>query len=285
MIYPGTWLYVPGDRPDRMAKAMSSGADVVVLDLQDSVAEPRKALARAAVTEFLGALDTKAPSARIQVRINNIHTDAGRRDIDAIAGMPALSGIRLPRVESVQDIETVVRAGASNIMFHCLIETALGVENAFSIAGAPGVAAISLGEGDLRAQLRALDEQALDWGRGRIVVAAAAAQLPPPSMAVFGNIKDPAGLRESCDRGRRLGMRGRSAIHPAQLPIIAETFQPTAAEVEQARRILAEAHNHSGGFALENGTFVDQPVIAAAQLTLEWSELYQQSSAQGREHA
>ncbi|MFE3228882.1 HpcH/HpaI aldolase/citrate lyase family protein [Nocardia sp. NPDC059228] len=287
MRYPGTWLYVPGDRPDRMSKAMVSGAEVVVLDLQDAVAMSRKQQARATVAEFLTAAEPAPWAPRIHVRVNNVHTETGRRDLDAVAGLPALAGIRLPRVEAPADIESAIRVvgtGGAGAGFHCLIETAAGVENAYRIAAIPGVAAISLGEGDLRAELRALDEQALEWTRSRIVVAAAAAQLPPPAMAVFGNIKDAAGLRESCERGRRLGMRGRAAIHPAQLPIIAEAFAPTAAEVEQARRIVTEADAHAGGFALDDGTFVDQPVVAAARLTLEWAERYQPSSARGRDH-
>ncbi|MFE3261760.1 HpcH/HpaI aldolase/citrate lyase family protein [Nocardia sp. NPDC059091] len=287
MRYPGTWLYVPGDRPDRMSKAMVSGAEVVVLDLQDAVAMSRKQQARATVAEFLAAAEPAPRAPRIHVRVNNVHTETGRRDLDAVAGLPALAGIRLPRVEAPADIESAIRVvgtGGAGAGFHCLIETAAGVENAYRIAAIPGVAAISLGEGDLRAELRALDEQALEWTRSRIVVAAAAAQLPPPAMAVFGNIKDAAGLRESCERGRRLGMRGRAAIHPAQLPIIAEAFAPTAAEVEQARRIVTEADAHAGGFALDDGTFVDHPVVAAARLTLEWAERYQPSRARGRDH-
>ncbi|WP_430335933.1 HpcH/HpaI aldolase/citrate lyase family protein [Rhodococcus sp. ACT016] len=277
MRYPATWLYVPGDRPDRMTKAVSSGAEVVVLDLQDAVAESRKVHARAAVAEFLATAEPQASAPRIHVRINSILTETGRRDLDAIAGLPTLAGVRLPKVESPADIEAatgVVRAAGSQVGFHCLIETAIGVENAYRIAATPGVTAISLGEGDLSAELRALDEQALGWVRSRIVVAAAAAHLPPPSMAVFGNIKDAAGLRESCQRGRRLGMRGRSAIHPAQLPVIAEAFRPSAAEVDQAQRIISAAGPQAGGFAMDDGTFVDQPVVAAARATLEWAELY-----------
>ncbi|MFX0578706.1 HpcH/HpaI aldolase/citrate lyase family protein [Nocardia nepalensis] len=277
MRYPGTWLYVPGDRPDRMDKAVASGAAIVVLDLQDAVAEDRKQQARDAVADFLARIEPDTFSTRIHVRVNNIRSEAGRRDLDAIAGLRALAGIRLPRIESIADIEAatrIVRAGGAQAEFHCLIETALGIENAYQIASAPGVVAISLGEGDLRVELGALDEQALVWARSRIVVAAAAAQLPPPAMAVFGNVKDVAGLRESCLRGRRLGMRGRSAIHPAQLPVIADAFRPTDTEVEQARRVVAAADAHSGGFALEDGTFVDQPVVAAARLTLEWAQLY-----------
>ncbi|WP_433566628.1 HpcH/HpaI aldolase/citrate lyase family protein [Nocardia sp. CA-151230] len=277
MRYPGTWLYVPGDRPDRMVKAMASGAAVVVLDLQDAVAESRKPQARASVAEFLAAADPQVRETRIHVRINNVRTETGRRDLDAIAGLPALDGIRLPLVESPADIEAAVRiarAGGSRSGFHCLIETAIGVENAYRIASAPGVAAISLGEGDLQAELGTVEEEGLAWARSRIVVAAAAAQLPAPGMAVFGNVKDAVGLRQSCLSGRRLGMRGRSAIHPAQLPVIAEAFQPTPAEIDRARRIVAAADARSGGFALDDGTFVDQPVVAAARLTLEWAEPY-----------
>lgn len=275
MRYPGTWLYVPGDRPDRMIKALGTGAAVVVLDLQDAVAAERKDEARRAVVELLRGLAPDAVRPPVHVRINDIRTELGRADLDAIAGLPALAGIRLPRVESAADVrlavDSAIRRGAA-IDVHCLIETAAGIENALHIANAPQVTAISLGEGDLRAQLGVTDEEALDWVRCRIVVAAAAARLPPPGMSVYGNIKDTAGLRVSCARGRRLGMLGRSAIHPAQLPVIAQAFAPTATELEQARRIIDAAAHRPGGFALADGTFIDQPVLTAARRTLSFAK-------------
>ncbi|MFJ9370005.1 HpcH/HpaI aldolase/citrate lyase family protein [Nocardia sp. NPDC101769] len=272
MTYPGTWLYAPGDRPDRMAKALATGAETVVFDLQDAVADAHKHDARRAVVEFMGDLDPDdRERPRVHVRINDIRTDLGQADLDAVAALPALGGIRLPRVESADDVRLAVGIAdryRTDVGFHCLIETAAGVENSFRIATAPQVAAISLGEGDLRVELRLIDETAFDWVRSRIVVAAAAAQLPPPGMAVYGNVKDHAGLKVSCERGRRLGMHGRSAIHPAQLPVIAEVFAPTPAEIEHARRIVSAAQDRSGGFALPDGTFIDQPVVTAARRTL-----------------
>ncbi|MGW5112950.1 aldolase/citrate lyase family protein [Nocardia sp. NPDC004123] len=270
MKYPGTGLHVLDDRLDRMSMAMVSGAEVVVLDLQGAVAISRKQQARATVAEFLAAAEPAPRAPRIHVRVNNVHTETGRRDLDAVAGLPALAGIRLPRVDAPADIESAVVSSARVGRERVPLPDRDGgrCRERLSHRRRPGVAAISLEEGDLRAELRALDEQASEWTRSRIVVAAAA-RLPPLAMAVFGNIKDAAGLRESCERGRRLGMRGRAAIHPAQLPIIAEAFAPTAAEVEQARHIDTEADARAGVFALDDGTFVDHPVVAAVRLTPE----------------
>ena len=118
--------------------------------------------------------------------------------------------------------------------FHCLIESAAGVEAAYDTARGPAVAGISLGEADLRSETGALEE-GLDWVRSRIVNAAVAAGLPRPPQSVYPRLRDDEGLARSCRRGRELGHLGRAAIHPEQLEIIERAYLPTAEEVERAR--------------------------------------------------
>ncbi|GIF68603.1 CoA ester lyase [Asanoa ishikariensis] len=264
-----TWLYVPGDRPDRFAKAVASGADAVILDLEDAVVLGRKAYARSAVAEFLAA----PHPVPVQVRVSE-DVDA---DLAAVAGLPGLGGLRLPKVESSSAVTSL--ASRVDVPLHPLIESAVGLENAFAIASAhPAVASLGLGEADLRSDLGVSDDDGLLWARGRVVVAARAAGLPPPAMSVFVDLADTDGLAASCARGRRLGFLGRSAIHPRQLPVIVSAFRPSAAEVDRAAELLAavaEASSRESGTAvLPDGRFADRAMVAAAQRTVDLAARY-----------
>ena len=232
-----TWLYVPGTRPDRFEKAMRTSADVVILDLQDSVVAGRKAEARRYVRDFAASLGSHAN--RVQVRINPVATDEGAADLRAVAGIPGLQAIRLPEVSSAADVGVAVEALGPSHRLHCIIESALGVESALAIATAsPTVRAIGLGEADLAADLSITDDAGLGWARGRLVVAARAAGLPAPAMSVYPAVDDEAGLVAHCRMGQRLGFLGCAAIHPRQLAAIEQAFRPTDADLAAAREVL-----------------------------------------------
>ncbi|MEV0095615.1 CoA ester lyase [Streptomyces sp. NPDC050738] len=253
---PLTWLYAPGDRPEVVAKALDSGADVVIVDLEDAVAPHRKGYARDATAELL-AQPRPAP---VHVRIST------EQDIEALAHLPGLSAFRLPKVTCR---EQVTRAAACGVPLYALIESALGVENAYTVASAhPSVLGIALGEADLRADLGVRHDAGLDFARSRIVVAARAAGLAPPAQSVFPDIRDLDGLAASCTRGRSLGFLGRAAIHPRQLPVIERAFTPTEAETEAARELVKAAAADAGALALPDGRFVDEAVVEGARRTL-----------------
>ncbi len=263
-----TSLYVPGDRPDRFPKALASDADEVILDLEDGVAPAHKVSAREAVARFAADRHTKA----VQVRINGRDTPWWSDDLAAVAAAPGLAGIRLPKVETPDDIRIVAARlpADGSVRIHVLIETPRAVEAAFEIATAhPFVSSIALGEADLLSVLSITDDRGLAWVRGRIVVAAGAAGLRPPQMSVFTNLEDDAGLAASCREGRGLGFLGRAAIHPRQVPIIVDAFLPSRAEVVEASRLLdllAEARGAGrGGFVLPDGRFVDQAMAGHAR--------------------
>jgi citrate lyase subunit beta/citryl-CoA lyase len=241
-----------------MAKALFCGADVVIADLEDSVAPDRKDRARAATAELL-ASPHPVP---VHVRISD------ERDVLALSSLPGLSGLRLPKVTRASDVCRIA-AGAPDIPLYALLESALGVEHAHAIAGAhPAVRGIALGESDLRADLGLRDDAGLDWSRGRVVVAARAAGLPPPVQSVFPDIRDLDGLAASCARGRALGFLGRAAIHPRQLPVIERAYLPTAQEIRAAQEVADAAAKEPGALALPDGRFVDAAVVAAARRTL-----------------
>lgn len=305
---PLTWLYVPGDRPDVVGKALASGADVVLIDLEDAVAPERKAYALDATAERLS--DPHPGPVPVHVRVNALGGPLAGNEVSRLAALPGLAGLRLPKVDSVTDVVRVaqwsqkarppqpVAAGGGGVpaggdipaggsvpaaptdgssaapaggipALYPLLESALGVENAYAIATAhPAVRGIALGEADLRAVLGVTGEAGLAWPRSRTVVAARAAGLAPPPQSVYPDVADTAGLARSCAQGRSLGFLGRTAIHPSQLPIIERAYLPTKQETEAAEEILKAAATDAGALALPDGRFVDAAVVAGAQRTL-----------------
>jgi citrate lyase subunit beta/citryl-CoA lyase len=252
-------LYVPADRPDRVAKALGTTADVVIVDLEDAVAPANKAAARAATVRLL-----TASRPRVQVRVNDVRTPDGQADLRELGALASgTAGLRLPKIESAAEVVAVAEA-LPGVPLHPLIESALGVERAFDVATAcDAVASLGLGEADLRADLGVTADDGLVWVRSRIVVAARAAGLPAPAQSVYTDIRGLDGLAASCRMGRAMGFRGRAAIHPAQLPVIAAAYRPTEAEVAAAREVVAAAG--AGAVALPDGRFVDEAVVRQAR--------------------
>ncbi|MFH0520132.1 HpcH/HpaI aldolase/citrate lyase family protein [Streptomyces sp. M41] len=267
--YPLTWLYAPGDRPKVVAKALTAGADIVVVDLEDAVAPDRKDWARAATAELLSA----AQPVPVHVRVNALDTPWAAADLRALAALPGLSGLRIPKVTAPEQITHIARttpaADDGAPALYALLESALAIERAFPIASAhPALRGISLGEADLRTDLGVRGDAGLDWSRSRVVVAARAAGLPPPAQSIHPDIRDLDGLAASCAHGRTLGFLGRAAVHPRQLPVIERVYLPTEAELEQAETIVKAATAEQGAQALRDGTFIDAAVVAAARRTL-----------------
>ncbi|MFI5871045.1 HpcH/HpaI aldolase/citrate lyase family protein [Streptomyces sp. NPDC051445] len=266
---PLTWLYVPGDRPETVTKALACGADVVIVDLEDAVAPDRKEYARTATAERLG----EPQPVPVHVRVNALDSPFAAEDLRTVAALPGVSALRLPKVTSPHQVtrvaESVPPADRGATPLHALLETALGIEHAYAIARAhPSLRGIALGEADLRADLGVRDDAGLDWSRARVVVAARAAGLAPPPQSVHPDIRDLEGLATSCARGRTLGFLGRAAIHPRQLPIIEQAYLPTRQELEEAETIVKAAATDQGAQALPDGRFIDAAVVAAARRTL-----------------
>lgn len=252
-----TGLYVPGDRPDRFDKAVATGADLVILDLEDAVAPARKAFARDAVAAWLTG---PRPDCVLQVRVN-AHNPA---DLAALRDLTGFE-VRLPKVESPADVDSVV-AALPGVPVTALVESAFGVEHAADLAAHPAVTRLGLGESDLASELGTRTEAVLDHARVRLLYAARAAGLPAPMLSAYPAIKDLAGLRADTERGKALGWVGRVAIHPIQLPVIAEVFAPTAEERRWAAEVLAAGAN--GVSTLASGEMVDPAMMGRARAIL-----------------
>ena len=250
-----TALYVPGSRPERFDKAVASGADVVIIDLEDAVAPEDKPAARAAVEQWYG---NAAPTVPVQLRINAFGTPWFDEDV-ALASRLRGVDVRVPKVEGAEAIPRL-----PGTLVCALIETALGLERAFDIAGIPEVSSIALGESDLAGDLGSSSPAVLDWARIRLVVAARAAGLSAPMMSVYPSIADLGGLEADTVRGAGLGMIGRSAVHPAQLAPIVRAFRPTAEQLAWAGEVEAALAAKGGATRLSTGAMVDAAMAAAA---------------------
>ena len=269
-----SYLYVPASDPRRVEKALASEADAVVLDLEDAVTPNRKEEAREHAGQILGS----APEKPVLVRVNAPGSPLFEQDLRVVVG-PNLFAIRLPKAEdpgTVRDVADALERSGYEAGMQCLIESALGLELSFDIARShERVTNVSLGEADLSADLGVGDEAGLLYARSRVVAAARAAGLSAPVQSVYTDVRDLEGLRRSTRDGKNLGFLGRSAIHPAQLPVINEVFTPTEEEVSGAEELLSRLEESAGGgtgaFVLEDGRFVDKAVVEAARSTLALS--------------
>lgn len=262
-----SYLYIPGDKPDFLARAFERGADAVIVDLEDAVAPASKDAAREVVAAWLGSL-AGAP-AEVWVRVN-----AGgllARDVAALRDASALHGVYLPKatLASAQDLEALLPDG---VVVCPLIESAQGVLDVAAIARLARVAHLAIGEEDLSADLGILDRDALASIRTQIVVASAAAGIEPPTAPVSTDFRDLDALRASTLALRAVGFGARSAIHPAQVSVINEAFTPTAAEVSSARALVerydAALASGAGVITDERGRMVDEAIVRAARRTL-----------------
>jgi citrate lyase subunit beta/citryl-CoA lyase len=257
---PG-WLFCPADRPERFAKA-AAAADVVILDLEDGVAEADKPAARKALGE------TPLDPERTVVRINPAGTDEQARDLDALADT-AYTTVMLSKTESAAQVTALAPRQVV-----ALIETPRGAVFAREIAAAEGTAAMMWGAEDLVATLggsssRFADGTYRDFARHvRSTTLLAASAFGRIALdAVHLNIRDIEGLRAEADDAVAVGFDGTVCIHPTQIPVVREAYRPSEAKVDWARRVLAAARTERGVFAFE-GQMVDSPVLKHAEMLL-----------------
>jgi len=268
-------LYLPGNEPKFMLNAALHRPDAIILDLEDSVHHEEKDTARLLVRNALRSLDFGA--AERMVRINP--WPLGLMDLEAVVPEgPDL--ILIPKVEHERQVVEVARAirrfmPGRDVHIMPILESALGIENAFAIARAdPFVVALTIGLEDFTADLgvvKTLEGTESLYARQRLVNAARAAGVQAID-SVFGDIADLESLRNWGQRARGLGFDGMGCIHPRQIEVIHEAFAPTAAELEKAQRIVAafEDAQSRGLSVVSLGTrMVDPPVVLRAQRLVE----------------
>jgi citrate lyase subunit beta/citryl-CoA lyase len=269
-MIPRSYLFVPGNRAERFDKALASGADVVVLDLEDAVAADDKALARAAVARCLAAADA-ALRPRLVLRINDESTPWFDDDLALLVATHA-HGVMLPKAEATGTVARLRRA-CPGIEVLALIESARGILNAEALAAADGVRRLVFGTLDFALDLDLADDPAvgplgLDAAASRLAWASRAADLPPPVAGVTPDIDDAVRLRADFARARAHGFGAKLCIHPKQVAWVHDTLAPSVAELDWAQRVLAAAASSSGAVRVD-GRMVDKPVLLRARQLLE----------------
>lgn len=263
-------LFVPGDRAERFNKALSSGADYVIIDLEDAVEEARKGLARDNIHLFA----QMHPQHHFLVRINAPDKPQHELDLQLCESCPNIVGIVLPKTETREQITHVARAGKA---VWAIIESARGLANIARLAQSPGIARMCLGTVDLSLDLRIGDGPAarmiLDQARYSLLVHSKANLLRAPLDGVFVALDDQNGLKRAALRSMEMGFDGMLCLHPKQVTTIHEAWKPTEEAVVWARKVIHAASKvESGAFKLD-GYMIDAPVLARAHDVLRLAEL------------
>jgi citrate lyase subunit beta/citryl-CoA lyase len=267
-MQPRTYLFVPGNRPERFAKALTSGADAVILDLEDAVAPAEKAGARKAIANWF-ATASDADRVRTVIRINGVHGSALIDDIALLQDVRS-AAVMLPKTEDPAQVATV-RAAVPSCRVLALIESARGVAMAHKVAKAEGVACLVFGTLDYALDLDidiSNDSDGLVYAAGALAVASRAANLPAPVAGVTPQIDDEQRLIADLAWARRHGFGAKLCIHPRQVAPIHDALRPAPQAIDWAQRVLA-ADAASPGAAQLDGRMVDRPVVLQAQRTLQ----------------
>jgi citrate lyase subunit beta/citryl-CoA lyase len=259
-----SFLFVPGQRPERFLKALNSGADAVVIDLEDAVPLDAKAHARAAIGQAWNSFDSEQRG-RLLVRINPAGTIWYADDLALLGGLPGLAGVMLPKAENPADIAALASV-CGHLAIIPLLESAQGFAALEAIARAPQVLRLGLGHIDLQADLGVAcdaDEAELAPARWAMVCASRSAGLAAPIDGVTADIADADVLARDTQRSRRAGFSAKLCIHPQQIAGVHRAFAPTPQECDWARRVLAG--QDQGGVYSVDGRMVDAPVILLAE--------------------
>ncbi|MBW8801395.1 MAG: CoA ester lyase [Streptomyces sp.] len=254
-----SFLFVPGDQPARFDKAVDSGADLVVIDLEDAVEGDRKDSARASAVEWLSR------GGRACVRINDASSPLYGTDLDALAGAPGLIAVMLPKADSPKS--STAAAERAGVPLIALIESAVGMVRVHDIARTPAVARLAFGHLDYALDLGAgAGWSAMLHARSSLVLASRAAALPGPVDGVTTALDDAETLDRDLRRARETGFTAKLLVHPKQVPVTHAAFRPDEEAVRWARRVVESA---TGSSAVRvDGHMVDAPVLARARAIL-----------------
>jgi citrate lyase subunit beta/citryl-CoA lyase len=271
-----TALFVPGDRPERFAKAAASGAEVIIIDLEDAVGPDSKDAARSATVRGLRA-QSAVGGIRALVRINPAGTDAFRADLAALLAdgtvpaksLSSLLGVVLAKAENAADVEALRAMLPDHLAVVPLVESALGLREADALASVAGVTRLAFGGIDFALDINSgSGDQYLAYARSRLVIASRAAGIAAPLDSPATEITDQTVVAASAALAKGFGFGGKLCIHPAQLGAVAAAFRPTARETAWARTVV-EADGGAGGALQLDGVMVDAPVVERARRILQ----------------
>jgi len=262
------FLFVPGTHPERFTKALNSGADAVIIDLEDAVAAQDKDSARNAIRTAWQTF-TEDEKKRLIIRTNAPGTQFYSADL-ILAQELSVVCLLIPKAESLDQIN-----GAAQILPNTalipMIETALGLDHLKEIASSNQVLRLALGNLDLQADLGMVcdaQETELQTARYQMVLASRLARITPPIDGVTPSTDNLARIEGDSQRAKRMGFGGKLCIHPNQIPAVKAAFMPTSEEIEWARKVIAADQASQGGAVKLDGRMIDRPVVLLAQRTL-----------------
>ena len=266
--YSTNFLFVPGTRPERFAKALDSGASGVVLDLEDAVAEEDKVSARDAIRAAWPNFSAEQKK-RLVIRTNSPGSKFYAADL-ILAQELQVACLLIPKSESLDQIN-----GAALILPNTaiipMIETAIGLDQLKEIANSNQVIRLALGNLDLQADLGMVcdrQETELQTARYQIVLASRLAQIAPPIDGVTPSTDDEARIFAHAQKAKRFGFGAKLCIHPKQIPIVKRAFAPSPEEIDWARRVITADQASKGQAAKVDGKMIDRPVVMLARRIL-----------------
>ena len=271
-MHPVTYLFVPGTEDRKIAKAMQSDADAIILDLEDSIADDMKEGAREHLAAYLRSQLPASARPQVWVRVNSVDTIFSA-DLKAVP-WDNVYGAVLPKAERGESIKALIDAGARRVL--PIIESALGFNALPQLVGVGNVERFAIGTWDLAIDLGIVavrpDDSELIWQlRGKIVFMSRQLNLPPPVDGVYAQFDDDEGLRHLSERAHRMGFTAKLLIHPRQIAIVNAVLRPDDRVLEHARAVIdiyEDAVRAGRGAVQLNGEMIDRPVVERARAIL-----------------
>lgn len=267
-----SFIFCPGNKPDMIPKALSSGADMVCIDLEDAIIPEHKDISRSSTIRAFE--DISVPhGVETLIRINDVNSKDGKEDIKAILGsVNTASGLMLPKIQNVNeiiDLEKQIKLANKNLNLHIIIETNKGLENAWNIAQSSAlIKSLLFGGVDMSADLGCNgDWMSLLYARSRVVHAAAGAGIDSIDVP-FLDLEDMEGMRQEAQKSKNLGFSGKGSIHPKQIALLNKVFTPSESEIEYANKVIKAFNEASDGLVVVDGKLIEKPVLRTALKTI-----------------
>jgi citrate lyase subunit beta/citryl-CoA lyase len=268
IAYASTFLFVPGNRPERFIKALNSGAHAIIIDLEDAVAEEDKAAARSAIQQAWSGFSAEQRKC-IVIRSNAPGTRFYGEDL-MLAEELGIACLLIPKSESIDQINGAAEVLPTTAIIP-MIETARGLQQIDAIANAQQVIRLALGNIDLQADLGMacdVQETELQVARFQLVLASRLAEIAPPIDGVTTATDDVERITADALRAKRLGFGAKLCIHPKQVPVVSKAFTPTEEELSWSNQVIEADKASKGGVVKLNGRMIDRPVVLLAKRLL-----------------
>ena len=267
-----SFIFCPGNKPDMIPKALSSGADMVCIDLEDAIIPEHKNISRSSTIRAFE--DISVPhGVETLIRINDVNSKDGKEDIKAILeSVNTASGLMLPKIQNVNeiiDLEKQIKLANKNLNLHIIIETNKGLENAWNIAQSSAlIKSLLFGGVDMSADLGCNgDWMSLLYARSKVVHAAAGAGIDSIDVP-FLDLEDMEGMRQEAQKSKNLGFSGKGSIHPKQIALLNKVFTPSESEIEYANKVIKAFNEASDGLVVVDGKLIEKPVLRTALKTI-----------------